>query len=202
VVPRSSEIYGGPVGAHEALWLLGKHLRTHRDRFPRRMSGYLTPDAARTEALRARLAAGGRPVIGLGWISKATHVGRYKSAKLSDFEALLRVPGCRFVDLQYGDTRAEREIVARELGVEVLRLDGIDNTNDIDALAALIAACDAVVSVSGVTAHLAGALGRPTWVLPTAATESTGIGAIQPTTARGTPACASGTSKPGSHGHR
>jgi ADP-heptose:LPS heptosyltransferase len=37
--------------------------------------------------------------------------------------------------------------------------------NDLDGLAALIAACDAVVTVSNTTAHLAGAVGTPTWVM-------------------------------------
>ena len=40
-----------------------------------------------------------------------------------------------------------------------------DNTNDIDGLAALITACDLVVTVSNSTAHLAGALGTPTLLL-------------------------------------
>ena len=71
----------------------------------------------------------------------------------------------RFVDLQYGDTRAEREAVERELGIRVERLPDIDNTNDLDGLAALMCACDAVVTVSNTTAHLAGALGRPTLVM-------------------------------------
>ncbi|HYI30547.1 MAG TPA: hypothetical protein VD863_22125, partial [Bradyrhizobium sp.] len=44
-------------------------------------------------------------------------------------------------------------------------LDDVDNLNDIDALAALIMACDGVVAVSNVTAHLAGALGQRTWVM-------------------------------------
>ena len=115
--------------------------------------------------MRARLAGDGRPVIGLSWISKAPVGGEQKSARLSDFAPLLRLPGCRFVDLQYGDTAAEREAVARDLGVRVERFADIDNTNDIDGLAALICACDAVVTVSNTTAHLAGALGRPTFVL-------------------------------------
>jgi ADP-heptose:LPS heptosyltransferase len=78
---------------------------------------------------------------------------------------LLRAPGYRFVDLQYGDTHEERAAVERELEVGVERLADIDNTNDLDGLAALMGACDAIVTVSNTTAHLAGALGRPTWVM-------------------------------------
>ena len=84
---------------------------------------------------------------------------------MRDFEALLRLPNCRFIDLQYGDTSEERAAVERELGVRVENLPDIDNKEDIDGLAALISACDRVVTVSNTTAHLAGALGRDTTVL-------------------------------------
>jgi hypothetical protein len=113
--------------------------------------------------LRARL--GGGRVIGLSWISKAPIGGAQKSAKLVDFASLLRLPGYRFVDLQYGDTSAERDAVERALGIRIERLHDIDTTNDLDGLAALMGACDAVVTVSNTTAHLAGALGRPTVVM-------------------------------------
>src|SRR5262249_60829923 len=99
----------------------------------------------------------------LSWVSKAPVGGASKSARLTDFEALLRLPDCRFVDLQYGDTSEERAALARDLGIVVERLGDIDNTNDLDGLAALMTACDAVVTVSNTTAHLAGALGRPTF---------------------------------------
>ena len=82
-----------------------------------------------------------------------------------DFEALLRLPGYRFVDLQYGDTTAERQRVERELNVRVEHLDDIDNMNDIEGLAALISVCDAVLTVSNTTAHLAGALGAQVIVM-------------------------------------
>ena len=76
----------------------------------------------------------------------------------------MRLPGVRFVDLQYGETAEERDAIKRETGIEIVRLKDIDNTNDIDGLAALVSACDVVVTVSNTTAHLAGALGVPTWV--------------------------------------
>jgi tetratricopeptide (TPR) repeat protein len=165
VVAMGPELYPGPIAAHEPIGGLLRHLRTGFDAFPRRQQGFLAPDANRVRDLRARLAADGRPVIGLSWISRNRKFERYKSAQLRDFAALLRLPNCRFVDLQYGDTAAEREAVGRELGVSVERLGDVDNMNDLDGLAALIAACDAVLTVSNTTAHLAGAVGTPTWVM-------------------------------------
>jgi tetratricopeptide (TPR) repeat protein len=165
VIACQKELYAGNVNAQEPLASLGRVLRRSFEDFPRRDRGYLVADAARTQALRARLASDGRRVIGLSWISKAPVGGASKSARLADFAALLRLPDCRFVDLQYGDTSEERAALARDLGLAVERLADIDNTNDLDGLAALMSACDAVVTVSNTTAHLAGGLGRPTFVM-------------------------------------
>jgi tetratricopeptide (TPR) repeat protein len=164
VIPLRPELYSGPVAAQTPLGSLGRHFRTRWDAFPKRDRGYLLADEDRTHSLRARL-GDGRRVIGLSWISKAPIGGELKSARLSDFAALLQLPGCRFIDLQYGETGAEREAVESSLGIRVERLTDIDNTNDLDGLAALMSACDAVATVSNTTAHLAGALGRPTWVM-------------------------------------
>jgi ADP-heptose:LPS heptosyltransferase len=49
--------------------------------------------------------------------------------------------------------------------LSVHKLDDIDSFNDIDALAALISACDIIVTVSNTTAHLAAALGKPVIVM-------------------------------------
>ena len=153
------------IDAHVGFGSLGRHLRPGWQAFPRRQRGYLVPDAEAIGRLRARLADGSRAVVGLSWRSINPNIGRDKSAPLPDFAPLLRMPGIRFIDLQYGDTRAERELVEREFGVRIERPDDVDNTNDLDALAALIAACDAVVTISNTTAHLAGAVGTPTLVL-------------------------------------
>jgi ADP-heptose:LPS heptosyltransferase len=161
----ASNLYSGPIDAHDPIGSLPKHFLRGWEDFSRHEQGYLAPNAERVRALRQRLSADGRRVIGLTWISRNSRVGKQKSARLADFETLLRQPGYRFIDLQYGDTTAERAEIEREFGVRVEHLDDIDNMNDIDGLAALIAACDAVLTVSSTTAHIAGAAGAPTFVM-------------------------------------
>lgn len=140
----------------------GQYLRQGFEDFPDR-DHFLVADRDRTAKLRERLAHDGRRVIGVSWRSKNPDHEKSKSAQITDFAAVFRLPNCRFVDLQYGDTSADRALLQAELGVTLEHFDDIDNKNDIDGLAALISACDAVVSVSNTTVHLAGALGRPTW---------------------------------------
>lgn len=84
---------------------------------------------------------------------------------LRDLAPLFGMDGVRFVDLQYGDTAAERGRVSDELGVELMHVDQVDNRGDLDGLAALIGVCDVVVTISNTTAHLAGALGKPTLLM-------------------------------------
>jgi len=143
---------------------LPRRLRPDWSAFPVRNQGFLTPDKARTAVLRERFASNGRVVIGLSWKSRDRKFANARSALLLDFASILQVPNCCFIDLQHGDTHVERETAAREFGTAVERVDEIDTSRDFNGLAALMAACDIVLSVSNTTAHLAGAIGRPTWV--------------------------------------
>jgi hypothetical protein len=104
-------------------------------------------------------------LVGLCWRSTSPANGVMKSIPLETLAGALAIPGVRLLSLQYGDTRGERDALRRATGLEVVADPEIDTFHDIDNLAALIAACDVVVSVSNTTAHLAGALGQPTWLL-------------------------------------
>ena len=149
-----------PLGSLPAL------VRGSRESFERQPRALLAADADRARSMRARLAAGDAPVIGISWRSFQPplrgYVERRKSAALAAFAALpARRPGTRLLDLQYGETSAEREAFARGGGA-LTRLDDLDLFNDLDGVLAAIAACDAVVTTSNVTAHLAGSLGQRT----------------------------------------
>jgi tetratricopeptide (TPR) repeat protein len=156
------------IAAQIAAASLGQTRRPDLASFPTMRMGYLQADGPRAEGYRRKLLAGvpdGERLVGLSWVSKNPDIGIHKTLPLAALAPVLKTPGVRFVDLQYGDTAVERATVARDLGVSVRHLDDLDLFNDIDGLAALIAACDLVVTVSNTTAHLAGALGKPVWVL-------------------------------------
>ncbi len=141
---------------------LGQHLRRTAADFPARL-GYLRADETRAKDYRQRLLGDKKRLVGVSWVSKNPDFGVHKSSRLSDWAPLWQAAGehTQFVDLQYGDTIAERNAAP----VSPHHLDDLDLFNDIDGLAALIAACDLVITVSNTTAHLAGALGVPVWVL-------------------------------------
>ncbi len=165
IIAEGEQPRGGRIDAQVPIGSIGRYFRTRWEDFPARERRYLVADAERARRLRERLTADGRLVVGLSWSSKARHYSEQKSARLQDFAPILALPGIRFVDLQYGDTLAERTAVKESMGVDVSRLEDVDNHHDIDGLAALIDACDVVVSVSNTTVHIAGALGKTVFLL-------------------------------------
>lgn len=128
-------------------------------------TGYLKADPARVEHWRAqlgRLGTGAR--IGIAWRGGAPRTRQaLRSLALAQMLPLLRYKNMVFVSLQYGDCRAEIEALTRTAGVELHHWQ--QAIDDYEETAALVAALDVVISVQTAVVHLAGALGKPTWVL-------------------------------------
>jgi tetratricopeptide (TPR) repeat protein len=141
---------------------LGRWLRPSFEGFPRR--AFLKPDPSRADEYRRRLGGGGAAVVGVSWRSANREFGSFKSTELGDWRGILEVPRARFVDLQYGDTAGERESLEKA-GGRIEHLPDLDLMEDLDGVAALCAACDLIVTVSNVTAHVAGAVGCPVWLI-------------------------------------
>ena len=167
VAPEDSERAFAGCDANIPVASLPRLLRPALDSFERQPASILVADPGRVAGYRGRLAIdeGGAPgrqqVIGVSWRSfqpKARgELGRRKSSSLQSLHALSQ--RARLLDLQYGDTAAERAAFA-QAGGRLERFDDLDLFNDLDGLLAAIAACDLVVTTSNVTAHLAGALGK------------------------------------------
>ena len=127
---------------------------------------FLVTDPHRREALtEANPALTRSPVCGIAWKSSNKQFGEEKSIALTDLAPLLTDPGFTFVNLQYGDVSADIADAERLLGAKVHRLAELDVFADIDGLLAAIDSCDVVLTTSNVTAHLAGAIGKPAAVL-------------------------------------
>ena len=92
-------------------------------------------------------------------------IGINKSLTLEELLPILSLPNTAFINLQYGDTEQEIEGIKKNQRIEIQSINEIDNFIDIDGLAALISVCDYVVTSSNVTAHIAGALGKETYLL-------------------------------------
>jgi tetratricopeptide (TPR) repeat protein len=129
---------------------------------------YLAADPDQALARRIRLAAVPGLHVGLVWSGnpRTTHRGlaavdRRRSMPLSLLAPLGTVPGVTFVSLQKGH-RAD-EAKTPPLGMTLH--DWTDELWDFADTAALIAGLDLVIGVDTSVVHLAGALGKPVWVL-------------------------------------
>ena len=172
VAPEQSAAAFAGCDRHAAMGTLAGLLRPSSASFAGQPDALLAADPARAAAYRDRLHAIGTRPIGISWRSfqpsTRGYVERKKSAPLAAFKALSQAGDLGLLDLQYGDTAAEREAFARE-GGRLARLEDLDLFKDLDGVMAAIAACDAVLTTSNVTAHLAGALGKRTLLVYLAA---------------------------------
>ena len=126
---------------------------------------YLKADQDQVDTLRTQLKPDARQLVGITWRSKNRKIGSGKSTSLNQLLPILSNPAFRFVNLQYGDATDELESLRQHYGVEIACCPSVDNFADLDGHAALIDACDLVLTVSNTTAHIAGALGKPTFLM-------------------------------------
>ena len=133
---------------------------------------YLHSDPVRTAKWRERLGTKTRPRIGLVW-SGGFRQNQQQLWALNDrrnipFQKItaLKLPQFDYISLQKGEP-AESELAEKraELWPEANFFNFTEELNDFADTAALIENLDLIISVDTSTAHLAGALGKPVWIL-------------------------------------
>lgn len=144
---------------------LGKYLRGSILDFAKHPVGYLVSNKNSTNVFRERFSKKGKFVCGISWKSANENIGNDKSFELAKLIPILKMENITFLNLQYGNVAKEIECVVDENSIEIEQVNEIDKYNDIDGLASLIDACDFVISVSNITAHLSGALNKKTFLL-------------------------------------
>jgi hypothetical protein len=151
------------VVAHLPTGSLPGLFRTTESAFAASTSPYLKPHPDERDRFRSRY-FDGRHLVGLAWQTRNRKTGRKRSIELSALASLFELPGIRWVSLQYGGFDDLEQQAARA-GAPVLVDRAVDQFADIDLFAAQVSAMDCVLTVDNSTAHLAGALGIPVWLM-------------------------------------
>jgi tetratricopeptide (TPR) repeat protein len=149
-----------PFDVHCPLGSLPLALRTEPDSVPAEIP-YLSADEASLTKWSARLVALARPRIAIAWSGNSTHFNdRNRSIPFARLGPLFSVPA-RFVSIQRDVRSEDAEKLASESRVTHVGGELVNFTDT----AAAIALADLVVSADTAVAHLAGAMGRPLWLL-------------------------------------
>ncbi len=122
---------------------------------------YLGSDRDRVDQWRRRLGTG-RFKIGLVWAGNRHHINDHnRSCRLEDMRSIGEHDRVRIFSLQKDVTETDRRIITSQSTFTHLG----EALNDFGDTAAAIACLDLVITVDTAIAHLAGAMGKPTWVL-------------------------------------
>ena len=142
---------------------LGQILRPSIDSF-KNVNHYVKPNIENVRSIKQRLPKD-RIYCGISWKSSNKELGKFKSINFEKILKNIKIKNICFINLQYKTT--ENEILKMRESVEKDIIDfEYDLFNDIEKLTELIAACDFVITISNVTAHLAGLIKKPTMVIP------------------------------------
>ncbi len=130
-------------------------LETVPDRVP-----YVT--APELHNLRLSRPAASKLAVGIVWAGSPTQVyDRRRSCPMDRFLALMGLADVTFYSLQKGEAAKQ----LRLSGAAALVTDLSGRLNDFADTAAVLDQLDLVIAVDTAVAHLAGALGRPVWIL-------------------------------------
>jgi Flp pilus assembly protein TadD len=158
--------FAGPIDWATPIGDLGGFFRNAAADFPDRR-GYLVVAPQRVVEIREMLArhARGRPLVGLAWTGGLEHTHAvYRRIPLDDWLPVLRQEAC-FVSLEYRDREAEIAACRERHGIEIVSLPEITQARNYLETFHLVAALDLVITVPTSVLHVAGALGRPCWIV-------------------------------------
>lgn len=121
---------------------------------------YLSANQENLKIWQDRLGTKSKPRIGLVWSGSATHVNDHnRSIPLNMLAPLLQH------DFDYYSIQKEIRPGDQEVLAHSKIISHVDNLKNFADTAALISEMDLVISVDTSVTHLAGALGKPVWVL-------------------------------------
>lgn len=154
----------GGANAYVEMGSLPKLMRSELARFPA-PHAYLKPDGLQMAQFGGLLeSVGNGPFIGICW--RSGNMAGHRALQYAPLEAwaqfIAQLPGT-VVSVQYDATDEEVLALSGLAGRPILQLDGLDQKNELDRTAALLASLDAVVSAPTAVSWLAAGCGVETY---------------------------------------
>jgi hypothetical protein len=164
-IPITTSVQNIEYDEHLPIGDLGKFFRIKLDDFDITRQHYLSADLSQAIEIRASLITNKKFLCGVTWNSKTEKIGADKSIKLEDLLPIIHLDDVAFVSLQYGDVHEQLNNFNEKYHLNIQECLTVDNFHDLDGHAALIEACDFVVTISNTSAHIAGAIGKETYLM-------------------------------------
>jgi tetratricopeptide (TPR) repeat protein len=153
------------IDASIAIGQLGQFFRNADSEFPG--TPYLKADPERVMMWRHLFATKKHPVIGIAWTGGLQHTAaQLRKLTLEQLSPVLTALPAHWVSLQYRDAKEEISAWnAKFPNAPIHQYTQATLTKDYDDTAALVDACDMVVTMQTAVVHLAGGLGKQTVVM-------------------------------------
>jgi len=140
---------------------IARILRQSFNDFPSQRS-YLIPSMEASRQWKKKYAQLNNDLkVGIAWRSSASDEASNNCCSLKNWKFIFADTKSQLVNLQYGQIQAELE----EFEQKILDWPESDHQHNIEQLAAQISALDLVITTNNLVAHLAGALGKPVWII-------------------------------------
>jgi hypothetical protein len=147
-----------PFDIHASLFSLPYLFQTRMETIPASVPYLKAPDAA----MSLLIPEGTRLKVGIVWASGHQDSGlRNRTVGLKSFLKLLEIPGVSLYSLQKGPQAK----ALQTLGADILIQNVAEQVEDFADTATALSQLDLLISADTAIVHLAGALGKPTWVL-------------------------------------
>lgn len=148
---------------HSPLMSLPLAFKTDADSVPDQVP-YLDADPDLVERWAERLGPEGFK-IGICWQGHAGKIDAGRSFPLQQFSDISSIPNVRLISLHKGAGEAQLDNLPQTMRIETLGPDFDARADAFVDTAAVVTLCDLIITSDTAVAHLAGALGAPTWVV-------------------------------------
>ena len=164
-IDNDTDIKEDQYDTHLPLGNLGSLFRKDLKSFKNIKFPYIDFDNKICNSVRNTYKSQNKIIIGISWTSKNEEMGQDKSINLMNLMPILKLKDSIFLDLEYKDAEFDKNIFYKETGIKIFKNKDIDYFNDILAVSSIINSCDLIITCSNVNAHIAGALGKRTYLL-------------------------------------